>query len=91
MKKIVLIASLALSLGAISNVQAADDPAAAIAAAEAARSEAAKVGFEWRDTAQLIEEAKKAASEGDAAKAVALAQQAQRQSENAVKQSQAVK
>lgn len=91
MKKITVIASLALLLGGFASANAAQDPAEAIAAAESARSEAAKAGYEWRDTAQLIEDAKKAAAENDAKKAIALAQQAQRQSENAMKQAQAAK
>ncbi len=99
MKKFVLVASLVLLGSACSTAtQTVQAPAAspeettqAIAAAEEARSKVAAVGFEWRDTAKLIKEAKKAAAANDNAKAIKLAKQAQRQSENAMKQYQASK
>ena len=92
MKKTLLIASLALLTSACASNQTVQIPAtpenaaSAIAAAEAASSKAAAVGYQWRDTGKLIASAKKASVAKDAAKAIALAQQALRQSENALKQ-----
>ena len=93
MKKLVLVASLALLSSACSNTQVVEAPAAtpttaavAIAAAEAARSKAGAAGAEWRDTADLIAAAKKAEAAKDSAKATKLATQALHQSENALKQ-----
>ncbi len=48
----------------------------AIAAADASRKKAGKVGGEWRDTGKMIKKAKKAAEAGDFAKAVKLAKKA---------------
>ena len=60
---------------------------AAIAAAEKSRAAAAAVGFEWRDTSQLIDDAKKSLAEKEFDKAIKLANQAERQGAIAVKQS----
>lgn len=60
---------------------------AAIAAAEKSRDAAAAAGFEWRDTTQLIDDAKKAAAAGEFDKAIKLAGEAERQGALAVKQS----
>ena len=93
MKKFVLIASIALLSSACVTTQTAKAPpatpqsaAAAITAAEAARSKASAVGYEWRDTAKLIAAAKKAMKAKDSEKAAKLARQAQHQSESALKQ-----
>lgn len=59
---------------------------AAIAAAEASRSKADAVGYEWRDTAAMIEEAKKAAEAKDYTKAIELATKAEKQGNSAVAQ-----
>lgn len=59
---------------------------AAIAAAEKSRDAAAASGFEWRDTSAMIEDAKKAAAEGEFDKAIKLAGQAERQGAIAAKQ-----
>lgn len=64
----------------------AESAAAAIAAAEASRAAAAAVGYEWRDTAQMIADARKAAEEKDFDKAVKLAGQAEQQGQAAVAQ-----
>jgi hypothetical protein len=64
----------------------ADQAAAAIAAAESSRAAAAAVGYEWRDTAQMIEDARKAVEEKDYNKAVKLAHQAEQQGKAAVTQ-----
>jgi hypothetical protein len=60
---------------------------AAIAAAEKSRDAAAAVGFEWRDTSQMIDDAKKSLAEKEFDKAIKLANQAERQGAIAVKQS----
>ncbi len=60
----------------------------AIAAAEAARKAAAEVGYEWRDTAKMIKDAKKLASEGKTDEAAKLAKKAQMQGEDAIAQYQ---
>lgn len=90
MKKTILTASLSLLLAACASnggtSAAANDAAQAIAAAEAARSQAAAVGYEWRDTGKIIAAARKAADGQKYDKAVALASKAERQSVYAVKQ-----
>ncbi|MDH5784834.1 MAG: hypothetical protein OEZ16_04400 [Chromatiales bacterium] len=101
MKKVALIASLVLLGSACTTtptqtsapeVQAPPaESAKAIASAEAARSKVDAVGFEWRDTAALIDEAKKAEAAGETNKAIKLAKQAQRESENGLKQYEASK
>ena len=67
---------------ATSGVSAAD----AIAAAKAANAKAKAAHYEWRDTGKIIKEAEKAMKGGDDATAVKLADKAERQAENAVKQ-----
>lgn len=90
MKKTILTASLSLLLAACASnggtSAAADEASQAIAAAEAARTKAAAVGYEWRDTGKMIKAAKKAAEAKEYDKAVTLAGKAKRQSINAVKQ-----
>ena len=51
----------------------------AIANASAANKKAASIGHEWRDTKKLIKKAQKAAKDGDEAKAIKLANQAELQ------------
>lgn len=94
MKKTLLIAPLALLAAACATTQTAEVPAvvapvsaaAVITAAEEAAAKADAVGYQWRDTGTLLEEAKKAEAAQEFAKANQLAQQALRQSENALKQ-----
>ncbi len=90
MKKLALIAALALLGSGCANMQGAKAPEMsatdAIAAAEAARKKAASVGYEWRDTGKMIDKAKKAAAANDEATAVKLAVRALHQSENALRQ-----
>lgn len=62
------------------------DSTRVIKQAEEAVAKAAAVGFEWRDTAQLLTDAKAANEAKDYNTAVALAGQAERQANNAVKQ-----
>ncbi|MFO7603028.1 MAG: hypothetical protein R6X06_04345 [Gammaproteobacteria bacterium] len=64
----------------------ADQASAAIAAATAANSQAAKVNYEWRDTGKMIKEAEKASKEGKFDDAVKLAKKAERQAKNALAQ-----
>ncbi len=54
--------------------------------AEEAVAKAAKVGYEWRDTSQLLADAKAANEAKDYNTAVALAGQAERQANNSVAQ-----
>ena len=58
----------------------------AISAAEAAQKEASKVGYEWRDTAKMIKQAKKLAKQGKTDKAISLAKQAEQQGHAALAQ-----
>lgn len=90
MKKTILTAAMSLLLAACASnggtTASADSAAQAIAAAEAAQAKASAVGYEWRDTASMIEAAKKAVEAKQYEQAVDLAAQAERQSINAVKQ-----
>lgn len=58
----------------------------AISAAASANAKAKELGFEWRDTHNLIREAEEAAAAGDYAKAINLANEARVQAENAIQQ-----
>lgn len=91
MRKTILALAAAALLGSGCATQTtkpadAEQAAAAIAAAEASRAAAAAVGYEWRDTAKMIEDAKKAVVEKDFDKAVKLAKEAERQGQAAVAQ-----
>lgn len=89
-----LFAAAALSLGLLAGCATTGDegPSAAeqaIADAKAANAEAAALGYEWRDTGSLIEQAEKALADGDDAKALELANKALAQSEAAKAQAAA--
>ena len=89
-----LFAAAALSLGLLAGCATTGDegPSAAeqaIADAKIANAEAAALGYEWRDTGSLIEQAEKALADGDEAKALELANQALAQSEAAKAQAAA--
>lgn len=91
MTKLLTLAAMALLITACASQTAKIEPtgenaAAAIAAAETANKEAAAVGFEWRDTGKMIKRAKEAAAKKEYAKSIELAQKAERQGHNAVKQ-----
>lgn len=58
----------------------------AISAAEAAQKAAAQVGYEWRDTAKMIGQAKKLAKEGKTNQAIKLAKKAEQQGRSALMQ-----
>ena len=65
---------------------AAADATAAIGAAEKARKAADKVGYEWRDTAKLIKQARAAAKKKNYTQAIKLANEAKKQGDNALAQ-----
>ena len=58
----------------------------AIFSAESAQQAAAEVGYEWRDTAKIIKQAKKLAHEGKSEEAVQLAKKAEQQGYKALNQ-----
>lgn len=64
----------------------ADEAHAEILAAETARSKAASVGYEWRDTGKFIDQARKLMKEGKNADAFKLAKKAKQQGELAYTQ-----
>ncbi|MFO7603776.1 MAG: LysM peptidoglycan-binding domain-containing protein [Gammaproteobacteria bacterium] len=68
---------------------AAAAAADAIAAAKSANAQAAAENYEWRDTGKMISDAEKAMKDGDHAKAISLANAAQRQAEYALAQKSA--
>ena len=78
----ILIITAALSVSTFAN--ASTDQA--IAAAEKARQAAAEVGYEWRDTAKMIKQAKKLAAEGKSEQAAELARKAEEQGKDALAQ-----
>ena len=88
-----LFAAVALSLGLLAGCATTGDDAAsaaeqAIADAKAANAEAAALGFEWRDTGKIIEEAEAALAAGDNDKALELANKALAQAEDAKRQAE---
>ncbi len=84
MKKTIKVIAVSTVLGLSSLAQASTD--SAIEAAEKARQAAAAVGYEWRDTAKIIKEAKKLAAEGKTSEAEKMARKAEQQSNDAVAQ-----
>ena len=72
--------------GTTEQAPAGGSAADAIAAAKAANAKAKEENYEWRDTGKLIKKAEEALKNGDEAGAIKLANKAQRQAENAVKQ-----
>lgn len=58
----------------------------AIAAAEKARKAAAEVGYEWRDTAKMIKQARELAAKGESAEAIKIAHKAEEQGKDALSQ-----
>jgi nucleoid-associated protein YgaU len=84
----VALLSLGLITGCASTEEAADTPSAAqaISDAKAANAEAKALNNEWRDTGKLIEDAEKKLADGDEAGALALANEAKAQAENAIAQ-----
>lgn len=94
MKKTLLLILFSLMLGACATTApepttpapTADMASSAIAAARDARERAASVGHEWRDTGALIDDAAKAAEAKEYARAIELANQAERQGLAALEQ-----
>ncbi|GMR07476.1 MAG: hypothetical protein BMS9Abin26_0479 [Gammaproteobacteria bacterium] len=89
MKKLAIVAALALSVGVTSAEAAATRKQAADAIFSAVNKtlEAAKAGGEWRDTyKKVIGKAKDAYKKGEYDSAVKLANKAERQSINGIKQ-----
>jgi nucleoid-associated protein YgaU len=84
----VALISLGLIAGCASTEESSDKASAAqtIADAKAANAEAAALNFEWRDTGKLIEDAEKKLAAGDEDGALALAQQALDQANDAIAQ-----
>ncbi len=83
-----LIMAAALSLGLLAGCATTGEEGMsaaeqAIADAKAANAQAKKVGFEWRDTGKMIKNAEKALADGDDAKAIKLANQAEQQAKDA--------
>ena len=80
-------AALVLAIVAAScSTFASEDFNAAWEAADAKRAEAGKAGFEWRDTAKMLSQAKEAAEGGDMDAAMKLVAKAHEQSEDALAQ-----
>ena len=91
MKKTVFGAATALALLAFAGPSQAGSAAEAIERAQTANERAAEVGYEWRDTGKFIEQAREALEEGDKGTAMALAEKARRQAEQAYEQYQTQK
>jgi hypothetical protein len=83
---LVLGAVIAADVPAAEQVASAESVSRAIAAAEAARREAAVVGAEWLETGALIEQARTAETRGDWAEALEQASRARHQGELAIAQ-----
>ena len=83
-----LVLAIGLTVGCASTSEEVgqDDAAAAIAAAKQANKKAQAAEYAWRDTGKLIKKAEKAMADGKYEDAVKLANKAQRQAENALKQ-----
>ncbi|MCW8955847.1 MAG: LysM peptidoglycan-binding domain-containing protein [Gammaproteobacteria bacterium] len=88
----IILLVLGLAAGCASTPDMVADQATAeqaIADAKASNAEAEKIGAEWRDTGSMIKDAEAALAAGDYAKAIELANDAQRQADNAIAQAQA--
>jgi hypothetical protein len=94
MNKTLLVLGFSLFLGACATAApepTADNASSAIAAARHAKEKAARVGHEWRDTGDYIDDAIKAAEAQEYARAIELASLAKRQSLAALSQYKAQK
>lgn len=88
----IIMLVLGLAVGCASTPETVADQATAeqaIADAKASNAEAEKTGAQWRDTDSMIKDAEAAMADGDYARAIELANQAQRQADNAIEQAQA--
>jgi hypothetical protein len=85
-----LFAAVALSLGLLAGCATTGDGKSAaeqaIADAKAANAEASALGFEWRDTGKIIKSAEQALAEGNDEEALKLANKALAQAEDAQRQ-----
>lgn len=91
MKTIIMyiaVCTLALSLTACQSAptKSLNDANMAIKSAMAANGKAKKLYVEWRETGKILKKARKAKGKGDFDKAVKLANKAEREAINAVKQ-----
>jgi hypothetical protein len=84
--KISLLTCTAVFLLSTSAIASPDKDA--INAAEKAQNVAASVGYEWRDTAKMIQQAKKLSEQGKVDEAIQLARQAEEQGKDAYAQYQ---
>ena len=84
MKTIKIFLTVAIFLS--SSTAIANSAVTRIEAAELARSEAIKLGFEWSTTVKLIEQAKASVESGDLKKAEKLANLALTEANNSIKQ-----
>lgn len=91
--KLAVAATLALSLAACESAptKTLSDADKALVSANKANSKAKKLYIEWRDTGKILKKAKSAKKSGDFDKSVKLANKAERQAINAVKQYKAQK
>lgn len=88
-KKTILAAGLAFSLGACSSMSgnvSYDNSADAIEAAKQAYMKALSADGAWRDTTKIIKAAEKLAAAGKEEEAIAMANKARMQGENGYKQ-----
>jgi hypothetical protein len=92
MKKTIMAASLALTLGACASMQSSEELDKTIAQAEKEVAAAKKANALWRDTEKFLDAAKKAKADGDidgatkqAKKALSEAQLAQKQAQDQAK------
>ena len=91
MKAIIMfttVCTLILSLAACQSAptKTLSDANIAIKSAMTANAKAKKMYVEWRDTGEILNKARKAKNKGDFDKAVKLANKAEREAINAVKQ-----
>jgi len=82
------VCTLALSLAACQSAptKSLNDANMALKSAMAANEKAKKMYVEWRDTGKILKKAREAKGKGDFDKAVKLANKAEREAVNAVKQ-----
>lgn len=91
MKKVAALLAILALAGCASTGGKSEEPAdfaTLISQAEAAQKKAKSVGGEWRDTGDLIKDAKEANEKGDAEKAMSLAKRAKFESEMGIKQAE---
>ena len=84
---IALAILLALALALAPGVRG-EDFEASLETAEQLLAKAAKAGTEWLETGKLLDEARKAAADGDMQAAMALVEQARFQAETAISQAE---